>query len=166
MNRRLHRSRKNNVVSGVCGGFAEYFNIDTVIVRILWICLTLGSFGAGIIIYVISAILMPEDMGQYSNDAGHTGTGSSNYSNNTNSNYTDNKEYAGSDFNAQQAQWSETQKSADSSKKRLIFGGILVILGAFMFIKIVFPWIQFKFLWPLIIIGAGILLLYRGKIEH
>lgn len=58
MDRQLYRSRQNKVIAGVCGGIAEYFRIDPVIVRILWIAL--GAFGAGIFIYIIAAFLVPE----------------------------------------------------------------------------------------------------------
>jgi len=49
---------------GVCAGVAHWLNIDPVIVRILWTLFTLGSLGTGVVIYVILALLMPEeDMG-------------------------------------------------------------------------------------------------------
>lgn len=44
---------------GVCGGIAEYFNIDPTIVRLLWILLVLCA-GTGILAYIIAAIIMPE----------------------------------------------------------------------------------------------------------
>lgn len=44
---------------GVCGGIAEYFNIDPTIVRLLWVILVLCA-GTGILAYIIAAIIMPE----------------------------------------------------------------------------------------------------------
>ena len=35
--KRLYRSKKNRIIAGVCGGIAEYFNIDPTIVRLLWL---------------------------------------------------------------------------------------------------------------------------------
>ncbi len=58
MDRRLYRSRHNKKIAGVCGGIAEYFNIDPVIVRIIW--LMLAYFGAGILLYIVAAIVIPE----------------------------------------------------------------------------------------------------------
>ena len=57
--RRLYKSRHHRMIDGVCGGFAEYFTTDPTIVRILWILLTLASFGAGIILYLACMIIIP-----------------------------------------------------------------------------------------------------------
>lgn len=45
---------------GVCGGIAEYFNIDPTIVRLVWLLLVLCA-GTGILAYIIAAIIMPEE---------------------------------------------------------------------------------------------------------
>ena len=58
MEKRLHRSRTEKMIAGVCGGLAEYFNIDPTIVRILWVAITLLG-GAGILLYVILWVIMP-----------------------------------------------------------------------------------------------------------
>lgn len=56
--RKIFRSRKNNILMGVCVGLASYFEIDPTLVRIMFIILTLGG-GAGILIYIILALIMP-----------------------------------------------------------------------------------------------------------
>jgi phage shock protein C len=56
---RLYRSRTERRIWGVCGGIAEYFNIDPVIVRLIWILFTLAG-GAGIITYIVAYLLVPE----------------------------------------------------------------------------------------------------------
>ncbi len=58
--RRLMRSR-NRMIAGVCAGIAEYLNIDTALVRIIYVLLTIFSAGfPGILIYIIMWIIMPE----------------------------------------------------------------------------------------------------------
>jgi len=57
--KRLHRSARHRLLFGVCGGLAEYFDIDPTIVRIGFIALTLVSFGAGVILYLALALIMP-----------------------------------------------------------------------------------------------------------
>jgi phage shock protein C len=57
--RRLYKSRQHRIIDGVCGGFGEYFNADPTIVRILWVLLTLASFGAGIVLYLACMIIVP-----------------------------------------------------------------------------------------------------------
>lgn len=59
--KRLYRSRKDKILGRVCGGIANYFSIDPVIVRLIWILLSIGSFGAGIIVYVIAWIIIPQE---------------------------------------------------------------------------------------------------------
>ncbi len=56
--KRLYRSEKNKVLGGVCGGLGEYFGIDPVIIRILWVVFCL-MYGAGIIAYIIAWAIIP-----------------------------------------------------------------------------------------------------------
>ena len=58
--RKLYRNSNDRMVSGVASGVAAYFDIDPAIVRILFVVLTLISFGWGILIYLILLIAMPE----------------------------------------------------------------------------------------------------------
>ena len=58
--KRLYRSGKEKILGGVCGGIAEYFNVDPTIIRILWILFILG-FGAGILAYIIVWIIVPKN---------------------------------------------------------------------------------------------------------
>ena len=55
----LYKSSVNSMVCGVCGGIAEYFNVDPTLVRLLWVLITCASFGTGIIAYIIAAIIIP-----------------------------------------------------------------------------------------------------------
>ncbi|MDI6779916.1 MAG: PspC domain-containing protein [Bacteroidota bacterium] len=56
--KRLYRSTENKIIGGVCGGFAEYLNVDPVIIRILWVIMIFIG-GTGILLYLIAWILMP-----------------------------------------------------------------------------------------------------------
>lgn len=57
--KRLSRSRNEKVISGVCGGLAAYFNMDPVVVRIIFAFITL-FWGAGLMVYILLWILLPE----------------------------------------------------------------------------------------------------------
>ena len=60
MEKKLYKSSKNKMLDGVCAGIAEYFNIDPTLVRVGAVVVTaLG--GAGILAYIIAAIVMPRD---------------------------------------------------------------------------------------------------------
>jgi len=59
--KRLHRSLDDRMVGGVCGGLAEYFNIDPSLVRVGWVLATFFSgFFMGIIAYVVLMVVVPE----------------------------------------------------------------------------------------------------------
>ena len=58
--KKLYRSRKERMVAGVCGGLAEYFDLDVSVIRILWVIGTLMSAGIGVLIYLIMLIVFPE----------------------------------------------------------------------------------------------------------
>jgi phage shock protein C len=57
--RKLYRSRTQRMVAGVCGGLAEYFNVDTTVIRVLFLILTLFG-GSGLVVYVVMWILVPD----------------------------------------------------------------------------------------------------------
>ena len=59
MNKKLQLSATDKKIAGVCGGLAEYFNIDSLIVRIIFIALALGG-SLGIWIYLLVWLLAPK----------------------------------------------------------------------------------------------------------
>jgi len=65
--KKLYRSKIDRVFAGVCGGVAEYFNIDVLIVRIIWLILFFFN-GIGIIIYLVSLFVMQENPEQSAED--------------------------------------------------------------------------------------------------
>jgi phage shock protein PspC (stress-responsive transcriptional regulator) len=61
--KKLYRSRADRMIAGVCGGLAEYFNIDSTLVRLLWVLLIIAG-GTGILAYIIAIIIIPNNPGQ------------------------------------------------------------------------------------------------------
>ncbi|MDR1015220.1 MAG: PspC domain-containing protein [Coriobacteriales bacterium] len=61
-NRRLYRS-DDAVFAGVCGGVAEYFELDPTLIRILAVILTLAGFGLPVVVYLVAMVLMPKHSG-------------------------------------------------------------------------------------------------------
>lgn len=125
MNRQLYRSRSNRMLAGVCGGLAEYFNIDPTIVRILWALF--AFYGVGVIAYIIAVIVIPE--GSY-----------------------DTMNYG------QQ----EHPINIDNTKVSIIIGSALILLGILVLGKHFFPRIDYKLIWPLVLIALGALVLVKG----
>jgi phage shock protein PspC (stress-responsive transcriptional regulator) len=58
MEKKLRKSQRDKKLLGVCGGIAEYFNVDSTVIRVIWVILACS--GCGILAYIIAAIIMPK----------------------------------------------------------------------------------------------------------
>ena len=58
MEKRLYKINQGKMIDGVCGGIAEYFNVDPTLIRLAWILITVFA-GAGVLAYIIAAIVIP-----------------------------------------------------------------------------------------------------------
>ena len=58
MEKKLYRNTGNKMIAGVCSGIAEYLNIDPTVVRLIWALI--GLTGAGILAYLVAALIIPE----------------------------------------------------------------------------------------------------------
>ena len=61
MKKRLYKSSTDKKVCGVCGGIANYFDVDPTVIRLIWVIFTLAG-DSGLIAYIIAAIIMPDEM--------------------------------------------------------------------------------------------------------
>ena len=61
MKKRLYKSSTDKKVCGVCGGIANYFDVDPTVIRLIWVIFTLAG-GSGLIAYIIASIIMPDEM--------------------------------------------------------------------------------------------------------
>ena len=59
--KQFRRSSTDKKILGVCGGLADYFGIDPSMMRLLYVILCLASFGAGLVLYLLLAIIVPDD---------------------------------------------------------------------------------------------------------
>lgn len=125
--KQIYRSRHNRMIAGVCGGLAEYFNIDPTIVRIAWVLLGL-VLGWGILLYIAALIIIPEQ--SYTSGEGQGFSRTYNW---------------------------------DSKTVSLIIGGALIFLGLIILGRRFFWWLDMQFLWPLILIAVGLLVIFKRK---
>jgi phage shock protein C len=58
--RKLYRSKSNRQIAGVCGGLAEYFNLDATLIRVLFVLLAVLG-GSGIVLYIAMWIIVPRE---------------------------------------------------------------------------------------------------------
>ena len=60
MEKKLYKIRQGRMLAGVCGGIGQYFNVDPTLIRLAWVLVScLG--GAGLLAYIIAAIVIPEE---------------------------------------------------------------------------------------------------------
>ncbi len=57
--KRLYRDDENNIICGVCAGFADYFKVDPTLVRFIWVILAFIN-GIGVLLYIIGCVIMPK----------------------------------------------------------------------------------------------------------
>jgi len=58
--KRLLKSSTDKKIAGVCGGIAEYFNVDSTLIRLAWVFFIIAG-GTGILAYIIAALVMPDN---------------------------------------------------------------------------------------------------------
>jgi phage shock protein C len=58
--KKLYRSRSDRIIGGVCGGLGEYLNVDSTVIRILYVLFALTG-GSGIFVYLILLLVIPEE---------------------------------------------------------------------------------------------------------
>ena len=64
MEKKLYRIKRGKQLAGVCGGIAEYLNMDPTVIRLLWVIVTLFA-GAGLLAYIVCAFIVPEKPDDY-----------------------------------------------------------------------------------------------------
>ena len=146
MEKRLYRSYTDKMLGGVCGGLGEYFDIDPVIIRVLFIVAVLFG-GGGILAYIILWIVIPQKpftIPKFNRE-------SSNKTNpNTEQNTNDN---SFRNFVIEKRRMNKNSLAG----MILIFFGILFLLDNFL------PRFSFHDLWPLILIGIGFALILNAR---
>ena len=129
------------MIGGVAGGIAEYFDIDPVIVRIIFVCALF--FGAGILAYILLWIIIPEEPFTLESESTSNQSTTSGQKN-TIENETENNEH----------------KHDGNKRTSYIFGGVLVVLGVILLFSNL---ISFDAFWPLIFIALGAALLLKSR---
>ncbi|MFZ5990010.1 MAG: PspC domain-containing protein [Bacillota bacterium] len=148
MNRRLARSKNNKVLAGVCGGIAEYFNVDPTIIRLGFVIA--GFFGGtGFIAYIVALFVMPEGEG-YKPDSFY------NDDNGFNMEYESEKDFS------QVMGDSENTFKHDPERNKTFIGVCLIILGVIFLGKQFLSWFDFRFVVPIILIAIGSLVIFKG----
>jgi phage shock protein C len=163
MKEKLYRSTKDKVVGGVAAGLGNYLNIDPVIVRIIFVLLTIFN-GVGLLVYIIMWIIIPADKDDrpilnFNKKNDNNDSVNIDGQNNTEKTENTNINYQAKD---QTIVINEEEKSEKVSTGRIIFGGLLVFFGLAFFVERFFDWFDFHDLIPLVFIIIGLLLLWNS----
>lgn len=150
MNKKLYRSVKDKVLGGVAGGLAEYFDIDPVIVRVLFV-VSLFFHGAGFIAYIIMWLIIPE--------APYVFETAANF--NTSDAAPSSSEGKPKSDDPAAAYFKNLEEKKLKRNKNI--GIILVVLGSIFLADNFIPRIHFADFWPIILIALGINLLMNSK---
>lgn len=151
--KRLYRSNTDRKVGGVAGGLGEYFKIDPLLIRLLFVILTLAG-GGGILIYIVLWIVTPENPVLFTQAANPAPPKSPTPE-------TDIPEQdPGQPVSESPVVAASDPQTKERKKGSLVGGLILITLGALFLADEVFPAINFGDLWPIILvaIGAGLLI--------
>ena len=133
---RLTRSETDKMIAGVCGGLAEYLNLDPVWVRLLFVLLIFAS-GIGIPIYLVLWVIMPRVEA-----AGQPGS-------------------AVLQDNFEDLSQTVSDKMSRLSRPGTV-GTVLILFGVY-FLLSQLGWLNGAIFWPIVIIGAGVYMLTRRE---
>lgn len=134
--KRLFRSTEDKMIAGVCGGLGEYFAIDPVIFRVIFVASLLLN-GAGAVLYIILAIVIPEK-------ATVSGAGKTT-----------------SDKDEKTA----TSKAVIKHRGNVSGGMVLIAAGALLLMNNILPQYRWADWWPLLVVAAGLGMLWPRKSE-
>lgn len=152
--KKLKRSATNKIFGGVCGGLGQYFEIDPVIFRIIFLVLLFFA-GGGLLLYVLLWILVPLENITNNHQAYTTPPPRPNFNKATDIHY----EEMDNDSVNSNSENSENVKKKDKDKPAIVGAFVMIIIGALLLFNNLVGWFHFKEWWPLLIIAFGIFLL-------
>lgn len=143
----LYRLPKQGQIFGVCAGLADYFNIDVTLMRVIFVIMAFATGGAVVILYIILAIILPTPNG----------------------NGAQKKSQSQSEDTVSERFQELGQELHDNkviTKTRNYLGIGLLVLGVWLLLGQIFPeWFELRwdFVWPILIILAGLLIIVRSS---
>jgi len=158
--KRLYRSRRDRVILGVAGGLADYFEVDVAIVRLLWVLLAFAAGPGTLLVYLVAGLIIPEEplapRAEVVTDARNVSA-------------------AASDIDRELEELARAGGTPDATgpagaerfarrhgRSNLILGVILTVFGALLLAHNLFRWLDLQRFWPVLIIIAGGLLIWRS----
>jgi len=164
MRERLYRSTRQKVIGGVCGGLGDYLNIDPVIVRVVFILLTIFN-GVGILVYLVMWAVIPVERDNRPNvdfkDQKRSQTEGDSFTivdENETKQDESKTETGKNEFTIEE----EKKEESKSSMGRIVIGGALILFGTMFLAERFFCWFSFSDFMPTVLILIGLALLWNS----
>ena len=159
MEKRLYRSKSDRMIWGVCGGLAKYFDMDPTIIRVIAV-LTIFISGAGILAYIILAIVVPLETSK-----------SAEPKDTIKENVEEMKKTASELGQEIQSTFAKDESDTEEETKKVryrrrnLFGIVLIILGIIFLLGSLnlLWWFRWSYLWPLAIVAIGLLIIISNR---
>jgi phage shock protein C len=148
MPNRLYRSRRDRMLAGVAGGLAETWGADPSLVRVLWALLVIFTGGIALLVYIVMAVVVPDEDEVFGQDAG-AGTMA----------LTDTDQVTDATGVVTRPQRPQARTDRGGIPTGVLFGGFLVLLGAFFLVREFLPEVDFDWFWPVVLVGIGVVLI-------
>jgi phage shock protein PspC (stress-responsive transcriptional regulator) len=138
MRKTLYRSQEQQMIGGVCGGLAEHFDIDPTWLRLLAVLLIFAS-GFGLVAYLVAWIIIPRGPLPQATAAA-----------------------AAANAQVIPPTPPRATSSAPARSPGMIIGIVLVLVGLIFLFDHLFFWFDWAYVWPLVLIGLGVVLVYHS----
>jgi len=171
MSKKLYRSRDDRMIAGVCGGLADYFNVDSSLIRLGVLFIFLFQ-GIGLIAYIIAWLVMSEEPVKneyrmsddyYLEEQRQQEKADHQQRHNSENERTEKKDDESKSRKKSEKEYYQQyqDQSSDSStnNRRKLFAVIMILVGSIFLIDIWIPALYWEKYWPLILIAAGVLML-------
>lgn|GEM_PF-503115 len=164
---RIYRSRTDHMVSGVCGGLGQYFAIDSTLIRLSFVVGTLLTSGVLIVLYAAMWLIISEEPSRLSGTmtGGFAGSESPDPSMSSDPFGTAESSYTSGSAGGSLGFSSPRDLSERQARRHRYLGWLMVVLGVLVLSANLhlLSWLQLGVTWPVFLVLAGVLLLFRRR---
>lgn len=164
--KKLYRVKEGQIIAGVATGLARYFNVDTVLVRVVFIALVFAG-GSGVLLYIILAIIIPEEP---KSTTSHTSSTNHEVNSDTVKEFVnsvgDNAQKIAEDIKERINQNTSTNSQGETEKQnttRNIVAMVIIAVGVLALFNSItgFHLFRWELFWPIVLIFIGGIILFK-----
>jgi phage shock protein C len=144
MNRHLFRSREDRMLAGVAGGLAELWDADPSLVRIVWALLVVLTGGIALVVYIVMAIVVPDEDALRPTDA---------------SGGADQARVESREMRRRMRAERRAQRGSAGRSGGVVIGVLLILVGFWYLVREYLPSVDWDWFWPLTLVCLGVFVL-------